>query len=87
MSHPGQCGWPQILTMALLELSTQTNPAKIFTLSSHRRPCLLLKKQLRTELEFFTLHKILYFIGDTKSTKDSQSLDLTCDHLFNNEPC
>ena len=55
MSHPGQCGWPQILTIVLLELSTRTDPAKIFTLSSHRRPCLLLKKQLRTELKFFLL--------------------------------
>ena len=55
MSHPGQCGWPQILTIALLEASAQSDPAKIFTLSSHRRPCLLLKKQLRTELNFFVL--------------------------------
>ena len=34
MSHPGQCGWPQILTIALLEASAQSDPAKIFTLSS-----------------------------------------------------
>ena len=89
MSHPGQSGWPKILTITIAVGGFNSNWSgkNIYPFFSSQTMSSL-EKAVKDWIEFFfTLHKILYFIGDTKSTKDSQSLDLTCNQLFNDELC
>ena len=70
MSHPGQSGWPKILTITIAVGGFNSNWSgkNIYPFFSSQTMSSL-EKAVKDWIEiFFTLHKILYFIGDTKST-------------------